>query len=119
MYYICVEDDKVISILNYQPNVPDTVQVCEISDYDHDLLKKGNYYFNVVDMMVEMFPQEHLDLKTIEETKNEYRSNLSKTDWQVLRHIREKALNIKTTLSEDEYIALENLRQKWVNFINK
>lgn len=33
------------------------------------------------------------------------------TDWQVLRHIRQKALGVRTSLTEEEYLALELQRQ--------
>jgi hypothetical protein len=35
---------------------------------------------------------------------------LAESDWKVLRHIRQKALNQQLTLSEEEYLALEQQR---------
>lgn len=119
MYYVCIEDDKIISILNYEPNVPETVTVCEISDDDYELLNEGTHYFSIGDMSVLLLPEEKLELKKLEETKNEYKAKLSSTDWKVMRHIREKALNMPTTLTDEEYIELETLRQSWADFINK
>jgi hypothetical protein len=32
MHYVCIENNLVVSILSYQPSVPETVTVQEISD---------------------------------------------------------------------------------------
>lgn len=48
--------------------------------------------------------------KTQAEINKEAHAFLSATDWKVLRHIREKAIGKKTTLSDGEYLALENER---------
>lgn len=37
---------------------------------------------------------------------------LNSSDWKVLRHIRQKALEIPTSLSDEEYLALEEARQE-------
>jgi hypothetical protein len=39
------------------------------------------------------------------------REFLNSTDWKVLRHIRQKALNITTSLSDVEYTQLEQQRE--------
>jgi predicted nucleotidyltransferase len=39
------------------------------------------------------------------------REFLNSTDWKILRHIRQKALNITTSLSDEEYIQLEQQRE--------
>lgn len=44
-------------------------------------------------------------------TNNEVRAFLAETDWKVLRHIRQKALGQETTLTEEEYLALEAERE--------
>jgi hypothetical protein len=59
-------------------------------------------------------PQEKIDLESQnkqQETINaEKREFLNSSDWKILRHLREKALSIDTTLSETEYLELEQLR---------
>ena len=42
--------------------------------------------------------------------KSELIGFLNETDWKVMRHIRQKALGIETTLSEEEYLELETER---------
>jgi predicted nucleotidyltransferase len=49
--------------------------------------------------------------------KTQYMANglerefLNSTDWQILRHIRQKALAITTTLTDTQYLELEQQRQ--------
>lgn len=52
-----------------------------------------------------------------EAINNESQSFLDSTDWKVLRHIRQKALNVVTTLSEEQYLALEQERSDKANSI--
>ena len=40
------------------------------------------------------------------------RQFLADTDWKVIRHIRQKALKIETSLTDEEYLALEAERQQ-------
>lgn len=53
------------------------------------------------------------------EANNEAEMYLTLTDWKVMRHIREKALNRPTTLSEEEYINLELERERQADSIIK
>jgi hypothetical protein len=45
-----------------------------------------------------------------EKEKTEARQFLNQSDWKILRHIRQKALGIELSLSEEEYLALEQQR---------
>lgn len=45
-----------------------------------------------------------------ENTNSESLTYLAKTDWMVLRHLRQKTLGMETSLSEEEFIALEEAR---------
>lgn len=53
------------------------------------------------------------------EANNKAEMYLTLTDWKVMRHIREKALNRPTTLSEEEYIVLELERERQADSIIK
>lgn len=110
MYYVCIEDKKVISILNYEPVVPETVSVVEIPNSSAEKISNQTHYFNTENNRVEPVPGEFLDKKAQEIENSLHREFLNSTDWKVLRHIREKALEIDTTLSEDDYKALEQQR---------
>jgi hypothetical protein len=120
MNYVCIEDSKIIGIFNYQPGVPETVTVVEITDEEAALIKNGTHYLDT-DNIVKSRPQEDLDaeadIKRIDLENAEKREFLNSTDWQILRHIRQKALGIPTTLTEDQYLSLENERQEMANSI--
>lgn len=107
MYYVCIENNRIISVLNHEPAVPDTVIVKEISDQDHELLTAGSHYFDIPTLSI--LPHTSSVLDTIEQEKQNVvlRKQLQNTDWQILRHIRQKALGVPTSLSESEYLDLE------------
>lgn len=121
MNYICIEEGEIIGIFNYQPEVPESVTVVEVSDEQNQQIVDGTHYFDVADLTVKPRPQQELDAesaaKQLEIDNAKKRSFLSSTDWKVMRHNRQKALGIATTLTEDEYISLENERQEAANGI--
>lgn len=115
MYYICIENDAIVNILNYEPNVPGSVDVVAINDQDYNNIINKTHYFDIstkkiISHTTEYFENiEKIDQK--ESLNKDLKKFLSDTDWKVLRHIRQKALKIPTSLTEKEYIALENERQ--------
>jgi hypothetical protein len=109
MHYICIENKKIISVLNYKPNVPDTVKVYEISDDESDGIMKGTHKF---DIDTEKVVEDIIAVTSIEQDKKnniEYKF-LKNSDWMVLRHIREQALGLPTSLTQEEYLELERKR---------
>lgn len=112
MYYVCVENNRIISVLNYEPSAPDTVTVKQISDYDYELLNYGSHYFDIPTLSI--LPHNSFVLNDREQQKHSaiLRTQLQNTDWQVLRHIRQKALGVPTSLSESEYLDLELERNR-------
>jgi hypothetical protein len=120
MNYVCIEDKKIIGIFNYQPAVPESVTVVEITDEQAEQIKAGTHYLDT-DNVVKSRPQEDLDSeaesKRIELENAEKREFLNSTDWKILRHLRQKALGIETSLTEEEYADLENQRQEAANSI--
>ena len=112
MHYICIEDGRITSVLNYEPNVPDSVTVAEISDEEHNNLSQGSHYFDIPSLSVLPYPDSELSKQAIREANVTHQRFLSNSDWKVLRHIREKALGMPTSLSEEEYLELERERQE-------
>jgi hypothetical protein len=112
MHYICVENDQVISVLNYQPTVPNTVIVIELSDSEYSLIENKTHYFNVETKSVAPLTPEQLSQQQTFNENTEKIEFLNSTDWKVLRHIREKALGIATSMTEAEYLILENQRNE-------
>lgn len=107
MKYVCVEDDRVCGIMDYAPSVPDTVKVTVIADEEYEQLSSRTHYFDIPSSSVLPYDNtalEQLDQLTVNEDKIKF---LASTDWKVMRHIREKALGIPTSLSEAEYLDLE------------
>ena len=112
MYYVCVENNRIISVLNYEPAAPNTVTVKQISDHDYELLNSGSHYFDIPTHSI--LSHGSSVLNSIEQQKQSavLRTQLQNTDWQVLRHIRQKALGVPTSLSESEYLDLELERNR-------
>jgi hypothetical protein len=111
MKYICIENNVVVSVLDYKPNAPSTVEVVEMSLDNFALIEAKTHYFDVSSKTIEKKKDEDL-LKIHQKSIN--RQNLtflSESDWKVLRHTREKALGIETSMTETEYLALEQQRQ--------
>jgi len=111
MYYVCIEDNTVASILNYRPNVPASIEVIEITDVNMADIENDTHYFNVDTKSVTPHSNSVITQKNIDEQNTEHQEFLRSTDWKVLRHTREKALGINTSLTEDEYLALEQERE--------
>jgi hypothetical protein len=111
MYYVCVENNNVVSVLNYRPSVPSSILVIEIDDAKAAQLQAQTHYFNVRTQRVEPVAGDLAAQKSRELTNAENKEFLNSTDWQVLRHIRQKALSIQTTLSDAQYLELEQQRE--------
>ncbi len=112
MHYVCIENNQVTGILNYQPSVPTTVSVVQITDEQYSNMVNNTHYFNistqtVVPVSAELTNQKIRDLANAQE-----REFLNSTDWKILRHIRQKALNVPTSLTDAEYLELELQRQQ-------
>lgn len=119
MYYVCIENNQVISILNYQPSIPNTVSVVEISDDDYHRLENKTHHFNIESNSVEPLTPEQALQQQIFNDNNQKKEFLNSTDWKILRHLREKTLGIETSMSEDEYLELENQRQELAKSITE
>jgi hypothetical protein len=111
MYNVCIENNQITGILNYQPNVPDTVTIVQITDEQYSSMLNNTHYFDVNSKTVLAVSTESINQKTVEIANAQEREFLNRTDWKVLRHIRQKALSVPTSLSEEEYIELERQRQ--------
>ena len=111
MHYVCIENNQVTGIQSYEPAVPSTVSVVTITDEQHQQIMNQTHRFDVASRNVVA-----VDSAVLAE-KEQYRLNgierefLNSTDWKILRHLRQKALNVPTTLTEAHYIELEQQRQ--------
>ena len=112
MHYVCVESNRVTGVLDYEPNVPDTITVVQITQQQREDIESGTHYFDVDSLSVQPHQAEVLEQRAQQDANREHENYLRSTDWQVLRHIRQKALGMPTSLSEAEYLELEAERQR-------
>lgn len=110
MHYVCIENNNITSILNYEPNVPGGVTVHQITDEQAAQIVAQTHYFNVSSKSVTPVESRILAQKEQDKANAQHREFLRDTDWKVLRHIRQKALNLPTSLTEQEYLELEQQR---------
>ena len=111
MYYVCIENNNVISVLNYRPNVPSSVTITEITDAQYGQIEATTHKFDVGTKTVIANPDYSQSAKEQQQKNALEREFLNSTDWKILRHIRQKALNIATSLSDAEYTQLEQQRE--------
>ena len=111
MNYVCIENNLVVSVLNYQPNVPSSVTVVEITDAQAAQIAAQTHYFDVSSRTVTTVAAGIAAQRAADVANGQEREFLNSTDWKVLRHLRQKALNITTSLSDAEYIQLEQQRE--------
>lgn len=110
MHYICVENKVVVSVLSYEPNVPDGVLVYTITDEQRKQIEDQTHYFDVLAESVVKVADEvqaEKDKNAVNGIQLEF---LNSTDWKVLRHLREKSLGIPTSLTEEQFLDLERQR---------
>lgn len=111
MHYVCIENEIVVGIQNYEPAVPSSISVVTITDDQHKQIMDQTHRFDVSTKTVVPVDSSILAQKEQEKLNAVEREFLNSTDWKVLRHLRQKALGIPTSLSDAEYIELEQQRQ--------
>jgi hypothetical protein len=111
MYYVCIEENKIISILNYSPAVPASVSVYEITDQQAEQIKDQTHYFDINSKALQPVESNIIAQKEQDRLNGIEREFLNSTDWQILRHFRQQALGIATSLTQEQYLELEQQRQ--------
>lgn len=113
-FYIVYDKEtlELESLAEYEPGVPESKQVVEVSEREYRALENGTGVFDtktlsVIDMTDEVEKKKYFQIE-----QSEYREFLNSTDWKVLRHIRERALGLETSLTQEEYIELETQRHE-------
>ena len=101
--------------LSQQIGKPDRLPEREVPTEELD--EQGN---PIMELLPAEFTSEIIDISAQinqENINKQAKELLANSDWKVLRHIRQKALNQPTTLSEQEYLALEQQRADAANSI--
>ncbi len=111
MHYVCIENNVVVSILSYKPNVPYGVLVYEITDDQLKQIENQTHYFDVDSKSVVKLADEVLIEKQTAATNMAHLEFLNSTDWKILRHLREKTLGLATSLTEEQFLDLERKRE--------
>jgi hypothetical protein len=111
MHYVCIENNAISSILNYEPSVPNTVEVVTISDDDGKRLHNQTHIFDLNSKTVVPIDAAITAQKEQDRLNGIEREFLNSTDWKILRHLRQKTLGIPTSLTDSEFLTLEEQRQ--------
>jgi len=111
MNYVCIENNLVVSVLNYHPNVPNSVTVVEITDSQAKQIYDQTHLFDVASRSVTAVAAGVTAQRAADVVNGQEREFLNSTDWKILRHVRQKALNIPTSLSDAAYLQLEQQRE--------
>ena len=111
MHYVCLENNQIISIINYEPSVPNTVTVVAISDSEFKSIEDKTHQFDIGTNRVVPLSEEAILNQQTYNSNGEKLEFLRSTDWKILRHLREKALGVETSMTEEAYLTLENERQ--------
>lgn len=111
MYYVCIENNKVINILGYEPSVPSTVSLVTITAEQNKQIMDQTHVFDIASNRVVPVADSIAAQKAQDLINAQERDFLNSTDWKVLRHIRQQVLGIPTSLSAEEYRDLEYERE--------
>jgi hypothetical protein len=111
MHYVCIENNNIVGIQSYEPAVPNTVVVVTITDDQHNQIMNQTHKFDIATKTVVPIDTSILSQREQEKLNAIEREFLNSTDWQILRHLRQKTLGVTTSLTEEQYLALEQQRQ--------
>jgi hypothetical protein len=111
MHYVCIENNIVVGIQNYEPSVPSSVSIITITDEQHQQLLDQTHIFDLNSKTVVPVASSEITRKEQEKLNAVEREFLNSTDWQILRHLRQQALGIATSLTQEQYLELEQQRQ--------
>ena len=110
-YYYCIENQQLISILDYEPSVPDSVTVVDISPEHHHKIQSREWCFDIDQKRAVPMPDRRLTQIAVDQQNQDSRAFLQSTDWKILRHLRQQTLGLPTSLTHDQYIELERQRE--------
>jgi hypothetical protein len=109
-YFVCIENNKVVGVLDYKPTVRKSISLVPIDLDEYKKLHAMSHIYDVETKNIVPFVQEPLEVIGNRDTTD--KQFLQETDWKVLRHVREKALNVATSITEEDYLKLEHERHE-------
>ena len=117
IYLLIDENEKLISICDYLPNIGDDpikiikydgkIPIERIIYLDGTIRDMDNYFY-----IEGKYIPKNVELERQFSINTEARTFLNDTDWLVIRHRDQQELGIEKSLSDDEYLALLEKRQE-------
>lgn len=96
-------------------NIPETAREITSEVHQEFLNNQSKVKINPETLQIEELPPPTTEELAIIERQNinaEAANFLVSTDWKIIRHIGQKALTVETSLTDEEYLALEQQRQE-------
>ena len=110
MIYLLIENNNLVGVCDYEPNIgDDNIQIIE---YSGDIPKENIIYIDGKICNIEDYV--FINEKYVKKTKavsNLINTNSESRNWLVIRHRDQVDLKQETSLTEDQYIDLLNKRQ--------
>ena len=97
--------------MNYEPSAPESITVVTITDVEEKSIRDQTHTFDISTKSVVPVASSITAQKEQEKANGLEKEFLNSTDWKILRHLRQKALAVTTSMTESEYLALEQQRQ--------
>ena len=116
MNYLLIENEKLVGVCDYEPNVGD--DDIQVITYSGNIPRERIIYVDgkVADMNNYVFINGKYNKKTraienLLNTNDEAKHYLNDTDWLVIRHRDQLALGQTTSLTNEQYLDLLTKRQ--------
>lgn len=116
MNYLLIENNELVGICDYEPNIgEDNITVIPYSGnipkerilYLNGKIEDSNNYLFINGKYIKRTKA----IETLVNTNNEAKNYLNDTDWLVIRHRDQLALNQQTSLTPEQYTDLLIKRQ--------
>lgn len=116
MNYLLIENNELVGICDYEPNIgEDNISVIPYSGnipkeriiYLNGKIEDSNNYLFINGKYIKRTKA----IETLVNTNNEAKNYLNDTDWLVIRHRDQLALNQQTSLTPEQYTDLLIKRQ--------
>ena len=116
MNYLLIENEKLVGVCDYEPNIGD--DDIQVITYSGNIPKERILYLNgkIADSNNYVFINGNYvkrtkAIETLLQTNEEAKNYLNDTDWLVIRHRDQLALEQTTSLTNEQYLDLLAKRQ--------
>lgn len=109
IYFIFNKEDSSFFFTNSEYDNP-VLDCIEVDNQTKVKVSSGFLKYNTETKTFDDVSEQKNEENLKESSNRINRKYLAETDWMVMRHIREKALGVETSLTDEEYIQLEQKR---------